>query len=182
MERRGVPSRRALRVALERCGVDGRAQLLESGGLQQVLVEAGLPSAFHVIVPAIARQGDEARIEATEKYWNLYPGGRVPLPWEEAQLIGQRHYEDPDSPGLLLVAGAPGIDELADEIEGYHRVLVENERQKKLEVVRIDDDLVAGLEYAIEELEERPAPPPTGTRLTGSRQRQATKPRGWVRV
>lgn len=132
----------------------------------------------------VAKRGEyrETRIEATEKYWNLYPGGRVPLPWEEQQLISQRHYEEPDSPGLLLVQGAPGIDDLADEIEAYHRVLVETDRAKKLEVVRIDDDLVAGLEYAIEELEERPALPPTSTKLTSSKPRQAQKPRGWARV
>jgi len=124
----------------------------------------------------------ETRIEFTEKYWNLYPGGRVPLPWEERNLLGQRHYEDPDSPGLMLVEGAPGIDALADEIEAYHRVLVENERRKALEVVRIDDDLVAAMEYAIEELETKPEALLTTARLSGSRPRQTQRPRTWVKV
>jgi hypothetical protein len=131
----------------------------------------------------VARKGEyrETRIEYTEKYWNLYPGGRVPLPWEEQQLIAQRHYEDEDSPGLMLVEGAPGIDDLADEIEAYHRVLVETDRAKKLEVVRIDDDLVAGMEYAIEELETRPEAIPSRTTMQRP-QRQRPAQNGWRRV
>jgi hypothetical protein len=132
----------------------------------------------------VARKGEyrEARIETAEKYWNLYSGGRVPLPWEERNLsVPRGPFEEPDSPGLMLVAGAPGIDALADEIEGYHRVLVENERVKKLEVVRIDDDLVAGMEYALEELETKPVEAPTRTQMQRSGPRR-TRPNGWRTV
>ncbi len=101
----------------------------------------------------------QARIDKTSRLFGTFPGGRVPPRAEE--LFGRENFGpwlEEDSPGLLLVEGAPGIDELADEIEGYHYVRVTTERRDEDVVARIDEDRVASMEYAIEELDEDPLP------------------------
>jgi hypothetical protein len=95
-----------------------------------------------------------ARIRMAQRLLAMWPGGKVPTIWQEQQQqtpSGQWAAEE--SPGLLLVEGAPGIDALIDQIEGYHFVRVENETRDERVVARIDDDLVAAMEYGIEELE-----------------------------
>lgn len=99
------------------------------------------------------------RIMAVARLLNIFPGGEVPESQNELLETSIRHaatyapHELPDSPGLLFVQGAPGIDDLCDEIESYHEVLQENDTRSEYTVARIDDDLVAALEYGIEELE-----------------------------
>jgi hypothetical protein len=72
----------------------------------------------------------------------------------------QGPFAEPDSPGILLVKGAPGIDQLADEIEAYHYVWLETVRGKSKDVYRDNDNRIAALEYANEEWEENPKPTP----------------------
>lgn len=120
------------------------------------------------------------RIDLTERLWNIFPGGRVPYFREERNLrVPQGPFAEPDSPGLLLVEGAEGIEELADEIEGYHYVPVSTDTMEKLVVARINEDLIAGLEDAIEELEEGTSGAmPTSAKREGS-QRRAPVQTGW---
>lgn len=83
--------------------------------------------------------------------------------------------------------GAPGVDALARELESYHYVIKDTERGKVKEVFRLDDDHVAGFEYANEEWEEtgntsyptavpqlgRVAPPPVTNSLLSRRKRDS---------
>lgn len=99
------------------------------------------------------------RTKLTGRLFNYFPGGRVPS--VQLELNQQRFlrefpqppFKEPDSPGLLFVKGAPGIDELCDQIEDYHEVYIQTDRKEDFEVARINEDMVAALEYAIEELE-----------------------------
>jgi hypothetical protein len=99
------------------------------------------------------------RTKIAGRLFNVFPGGRVPpmaLELNEKRFLlefPQPPFVEPDSPGLLFVKGAPGIDELCDQIEDYHEVFVQTERKEDYEVARIDEDLVAALEYGCEELE-----------------------------
>ena len=87
---------------------------------------------------------------------NTFPGGIVPSLTGETR--GRQASYGPsatdDSAGLLFVKGAPGIDELCDEIESYHYEHKLTDTKDEMVVARINDDLVAALEYAVEELEE----------------------------
>lgn len=94
-----------------------------------------------------------ARIRMTQRLLAVWPGGKVPTIWQEQQQQTPSGEWSDDSPGLLFLEGAPGIDRLIDQIEGYHFVRVESETKDERVVARIDDDLVAGMEYGIEELE-----------------------------
>ena len=114
----------------------------------------------------VADGANGARIVRTQMcapLFDIYPGGRVPKNHIEARQNGARSavelgpYAEPDSPGVLFVAGAPGIDELCDQLEGYQEIMVENKTSTTWQVVRKDDDLVAAWEYSEEEL--RTAPP-----------------------
>lgn len=96
------------------------------------------------------------RTMITGRLLNVFPGGEVP---ESSMELMESNYRSaatlgphacPDSPGLLFVEGAPGIDDLCDEIESYHEVLMENATRSEYTVARIDDDLVAALEYGTE--------------------------------
>jgi len=58
-----------------------------------------------------------------------------------------------DDNALTLDIHGEGNRELADEIEMYHYVHRQTDTQDDLVVARINDDRVAALEYAIEELE-----------------------------
>ena len=95
------------------------------------------------------------RIDLLEPLFYSYAGGRVPTFREEKGLMVPRGpFAEPDSPGLFLVEGAPGIDELADQIEGYHYVYSDTPKGRSKDVYRDNEDHVAGLEYANEEWEE----------------------------
>ena len=63
-------------------------------------------------------------------------------------------FEEPDSPGIFLVEGGKGIDDLAGQLEGYHYVFTDTPKGKTKDVYRSDEDLVAACEYANEEWEE----------------------------
>ena len=95
------------------------------------------------------------RIDLMEPLFYTFPGGRVPGPREEGRLVvAQAPFEEGDSPGFFLVEGMPGIDELADEIEGYHYVYTETPRGKAKNVYRTNENRIAAVEYANEEWEE----------------------------
>lgn len=100
------------------------------------------------------------RTKITGRLFNVWPGGHVPsmaLEANEAKFLAefpQPPFKEDDSPGLLFVKGAPGIEELCDQIEDYHEIFVQTERKEDYEVARINEDMVAGLEYGNEELEE----------------------------
>lgn len=108
-----------------------------------------------------AKAGNGARqhrIDLAEPLFYSYPGGRVPS-FREAQSlrVPQGPFAEPDSPGIFLVEGAPGIEELASELESYHYIIKDTDRGKVKEVFRLDEDHVAGFEYANEEWEESPS-------------------------
>ena len=95
------------------------------------------------------------RVDLLERLYYSYPGGRVPTFAEERGLIVPRGpFAEPDSPGILFVEGAPGIEELCDQIEGYHYVFTDTPKGKTKDVYRDNEDGVAALEYANEEWEE----------------------------
>lgn len=97
------------------------------------------------------------RIDILEPLWYIYPGGRVPTELQERSVsLPTGPFAEPDSPGILLVEGAPGIEELCEQLEGYHYVYAETPRGKTKDVYRDNDDHVAGLEYANEEWVENP--------------------------
>lgn len=99
------------------------------------------------------------RTKLVGRLFNYFPGGRTPSMQMELNQtrflkeFPQPPFAEPDSPGLLLVKGAPGIDELCDQLEDYHEVYIQTDRKEDFEVARINEDMVAALEYAIEELE-----------------------------
>ena len=95
------------------------------------------------------------RIDLMEPLFYTYPGGRVPTFSEEKRLIVPTGpFAEPDSPGLFLVENMPGIDELADQIEGYHYIFSDTPKGITKDVYRDNEDHVAGMEYANEEWEE----------------------------
>ena len=111
----------------------------------------------------IAKSGEgsrQHRIDLTSRLLNTYPGGIVPA--LNAETRGRALPYGPnstdDTPGLLFVKGAPGIDELCDELEAYHYEHRLTDTKDEMVVARIDEDLVAAMEYAIEELEEYQLP------------------------
>ena len=55
-----------------------------------------------------------------------------------------------------MVEGAPGIEELANEIDGYHYIYTTTDRGMTKDVYRVNDDRIAAVEYANEEWEEAP--------------------------
>lgn len=122
------------------------------------------------------------RVELLEPLWASYPGGRVPDPRDERNLVvPQGPFREPPSPGLLLVEGAEGIDELADQIEGYHFVYSETPRGRTKDVFRDNDDHVAGMEYGNERYME--GLNVQTRRDDGRRVVPAKRPgEGWVRV
>lgn len=96
-----------------------------------------------------------ARIRLTARLLQVWPGGYVPtIRQETSQRVPVGQWDD--SPGLLFVEGGPGIDRLIDQIEGYHYVTLESVQREAQVVARINDDLVAAMEYAIEDLEAAP--------------------------
>ncbi len=103
------------------------------------------------------------RIQITSRLLNTFPGGRVPslaLELNQERFLAtfpQPPFLEPDSPGLLFAEGYPGIDQLCDQIEAYHEVFVQNEVKEDYEVARIDEDLVAGMEYGNQCLETVPS-------------------------
>ena len=115
-----------------------------------------------------------ARTRMTQRLLAIWPGGIVPTIWQEQNNRIPAGGEE-ESPGLLFVEGAPGIDDLCDQIESYHYVVVETTTREERVVARVFDDLVAGMEDAIEELEDAFEMPPPSTRtLTYKPQQPAT--------
>ncbi len=95
------------------------------------------------------------RVDLLDRLWYTYPGGRVPTFTEEKTLtVPQGPFAEPDSPGLILVEGGEGIDDLALQLEGYHYIYTETPKGAHKDVYRDDEDLIAALEYANEEIEE----------------------------
>src|SRR5690606_18866718 len=95
------------------------------------------------------------RIDLVEPLFATYSGGRVPSFQEDKRLQAPHGpYSEPDTPGILFVEGGDGIDELVDQIEGYHYIFVETPRGVTKDVYRDNEDHVAGMEYANEEWEE----------------------------
>jgi hypothetical protein len=95
------------------------------------------------------------RIMLTKRLFSVFAGGRVFSQRDEAlarEVLGP--FSEPDSPGLIFVQGAPGIEELIEEVMDYHYVPQATDTKEELVVARINDDRIAALEYAIEELEE----------------------------
>lgn len=97
-----------------------------------------------------------ARIRMATRLFAVFPSGRVPSRLDEYYQRNSIGALTEDSPGLLFVDGAPGIEDLVSQIEGYHYVPQETDLLYEDKVARIDDDLVAAMEYAIEELEDEP--------------------------
>jgi len=94
------------------------------------------------------------RIDLCEPLFYVFPNGRVP-DWKEDLSLAMPDYGDmPDSPGVLLVEGAPGIDQFASELEGYHFVWQDTPKGRTKDVYRVDENGVAAFEYANEEFEE----------------------------
>ena len=95
------------------------------------------------------------RIDMMEPLFYTYEGGRVPTAEQVASLsIPRGPFAEPDSHGIYLVEGGQGIDDLADEIEGYHYVFSDTPKGKTKDVYRVADDRIAAVEYANEEWEE----------------------------
>ena len=106
---------------------------------------------------SLARSGEgsrQSRINMTGRLFNVFPNGIVPAFYEDMRNLPPRTVSTlPDSPGLFLVKGAPGIDALAEQLELYHYQHKTSDTKDEMVVARVDEDLVAALEYAIEELE-----------------------------
>lgn len=110
----------------------------------------------------LAEGARQARIDKMARLLNIFLGGHVTRLTEEFRdRIPLGPYLEPDSPGLLMVKGAPGIEELADEIESYHYVELASPTREALVVARIAENRIAALEYAIEELDTAPPPMPS---------------------
>jgi len=110
----------------------------------------------------LAKSGEgsrQHRVDLVSRRLALFPGGRVPRLEEETfsgprQLVQYGPWPEPDSPGLLIDANAEGADELAGQMEAYHYEHIQTERRDEQVVARVDEDLVAALEYAVEEWDE----------------------------
>ncbi len=63
------------------------------------------------------------------------------------------------TPGLIIVAGGPGNEDLIAEMGLYHWDVIETERRLERQPHRVGEDRVAAMEDAIEELAEVAAPP-----------------------
>ena len=114
----------------------------------------------------LAEANRQARIDKVFRLLNVFAGGRVPSTAREMRdRVQAGPYAEPDSPGLLLVAGAPGIEELANEIAAYSYEHRQTATRDDMIVVRKNDDRIAAVEYAIEELELAPPPLPSQARM-----------------
>lgn len=114
---------------------------------------------------SVADKGPGTRMHRTvisSRLFNVFPGGRVTTLQEELQgfePLGPYPIEM-DSPGLLLAQYPQGdvrneqIEALADEIEAYQMVAVISPQREVMVVKRVNEDRVAAMEYANEELEE----------------------------
>lgn len=94
------------------------------------------------------------RIDIMEPLFYTFPGGRVPTAKEEKAMSAPVLTGEPDSPGLFLVEGAPGNEEMAQQIEAYHYIFTEGPKGRSKDVFRDNEDHVAGMEYANEEYVE----------------------------
>ena len=97
------------------------------------------------------------RISDMDELFYLYEGGRVPSSKDVKNLtVARGPFAEPDSPCIFLVEGMPGIEDLANEIEGYHFVYSDSVKGRTKDVFRENDDRIAAVEYANEEWVERP--------------------------
>ena len=95
------------------------------------------------------------RVDLLQRLFYSYPGGRVPTYTQEMNLsLSSGPYAEPDSPGIYLVEGAPGIDKLVSQIDAYHYIFTETPAGVSKSVYRDNDDFIAAVEYANEEWEE----------------------------
>ncbi len=115
------------------------------------------------------------RISDLEELFYTFEGGRVPSPEDKKALrFPEGPFTEENSPGLFLVEGMPGIQDLADEIEAYHYVYSDTPRGRVKDVFRMNDDRIAAVEYANEEWEEgKPTPEGLGDGLAAFRAAQA---------
>lgn len=103
------------------------------------------------------RQGNPRlkRVDDLKVLFYNYEGGVVPTKSQVASNnVPRGPFPDPDSPGLLMVEGAPGIEELAAEIDSYHYIYIDTDRGRMKDIYRVNDDRIAAVEYANEEWEE----------------------------
>lgn len=100
------------------------------------------------------------RVDDMALLFYTYEGGRVPTRKQVAQgKIPRGPFAEKDSRGIYLVEGAPGIAELAAEIDQYHFIYIESDLGRKKDVHRENENRIAAVEYANEEWEEGEAPP-----------------------
>lgn len=126
----------------------------------------GLLKAKGVTTASLAERSRKARIDITAHALSIFPAGRyVPFRQELRAEPPRSVYVDADTPGLLFVKGAPGIDELCDQMEAYHYVHRSSDVKDEDIVARIDEDMVAAMEYGLEELESALPSLPTRARM-----------------
>ena len=107
------------------------------------------------LMASVAEGARQHRIDLTSRYMRSFTGGAVPSKADEmAMRWPVPEPGRPDSYGLLFVKGAPGIEELCDQIEAYHYEHRLTDTRDEMVVARIDEDLVAGMENGIWALDE----------------------------
>src|SRR3990167_4791336 len=94
-------------------------------GLRRGRVDPNQDVLAGLLAANIAKSGEgsrQHRVDLVGRLMNTFPGGIVPALTGETR--GRQASYGPsatdDSAGLLFVKGAPGIDDLCDEIESYH--------------------------------------------------------------
>lgn len=128
---------------------------------QDVLI--GLLGEHRIHTAHLAEGPRQTRINIASHYFQVFQGGRATSYRDELKdTLPNGPYTEPDSPGLLLVKGAPGIDDLAEQIPAYHYIHQITETKDVMTVARIDEDLIAAMEYGLEELESK-GPEPIST-------------------
>ena len=142
------------------------ARLIRSYGLKKVGGDPNadpllglIKSKANRIMASVAEGSRQHRIDLTGRYMRVFTGGAVPSLQDEMQMRWPVPVPGrPDSYGLLFVKGAPGIEEMCDQIEAYHFEHKVSDTKDDMVVVRLDEDLVAGLENGIWALDEMAAP------------------------
>ena len=118
-----------------------------------------LKSKYSIQTAKLAEGSRQHRIDLTQRYMRSFTGGAVPSLKDEMEMrwpvpgLGRS-----DSYGILFVKGAPGIDELCDQLEAYHYEHKQSDIKDEMVVARIGEDLVAALENGIWAMDEYPTP------------------------
>ena len=114
------------------------------------------------LTASVAEGARQHRIDLTSRYMRAFTGGAVPSKADEMAMRWPVPVPGrPDSYGILFVKGAPGIDELCDQLEAYHYEHRLTETRDDMIVARVNEDLVAGMEngiWALDELTVTPLP------------------------